>query len=1265
MMLFLHPNKHLSMNLKKITSFFAAISLTTLSFSQSYDDAISLLKQNKTREATQILRSLQSNDKEKGRSSLALVLIDCGNGQYEKGYEDFKIFFDNTPDPYPYFYALYHTGIFLSSECMNNQDIPAFCKKVLDDPRASCAVKARCIEVIGKFAEAENNFSEARRYYAELNDVKNWSTVGSFENTSGSGFNKDFGPLEHPESDHEFTSFTGAKVKWFDIQYPRNDRWEDMAYVHIIENAIIYSQTFVSSDSDKDVLMLVGVSGSVKVWLNDLLVLSEEEERNTNQDYYTLRVKLQKGVNRILLQTGSSEISQNNFMVRFADLNGKLIQNISSSARYAPYTKAVPYQITSLPFFEEKYFADKSEKSIDFIDELLYARTLYANWRFYETHKVIQELKEMAPASTMVSECAKQLYEFEKNQIGVNIEKAQIRKNDPQSYTAFDIRFKEAYEKQKWDQASDILKEKIAVFGNNVTTSFGQLAILGLKKDVLAANKAIDEAYEKYPFNSYIAEAKFKNEMQRFNDLPRVKVMIHDYLRKYYNAAVVDLLIAQELKVADKREVEELYNIKIDNTPFGIANYTKCANALVSLHDYDEAMKYALKAQQIGPDWYSSFYSLANIYIAKGEKDKAIEMLRRTLEYLPSFYEARQKLRSLENKRDLYDFTQKSDVDALFKNALDDERYNKEDAIILSDSKTLLIYPENGVSELKEESLTLVNSQKAVQGLKEVALNYNSSFQTMIIEKAELLKKDGTKVPAERQNNYLVFSSISIGDAVHVIYKLEQNHTGKLGEVFWDEQPLTSLAPIKHLTYTVMVPQNKKFDYKVSGEDIRPTKQQVDDYDIYTWQVDNIQKMQPEKLMSEDAVRKITVTSIPDWNFVANWYSDVSNAKTKATYDVKEKVKEILAGHDGLSGFDKAKLIYDYIEKNCSYSNVPFLHSAFVPQSASRTLNAQLGDCKDLSALFVSMAREAGLNTNLALVRAKSLGGGDNIPLPAISFDHCIAQLHLHDSTYSIEMTNKYLPFAANTPNLVDANALCIPPDGEVLANAALSKLVANIGCVNGSIRTSVLDLNEDNAVVHRYVIKTGLETVGMRQSMKEATQEDRVKQMTDMVSAEFSKGFKVDNLLFSGLDEVKDSVKFSYDVLIDNFFSEIVGLQVFRLPWTDISQAQILAKLFTDEKRSYDMDISYLTSVPVYKEVITTKIPKGYNLAERPQNVSLSCTAFNFSIKFEFIGDRMVATREFRYLKSKITKEEYPTIKELVAKVNKADQKDIALKKG
>src|SRR6185369_6778466 len=91
------------------------------------------------------------------------------------------------------------------------------------------------------------------------------------------------------------------------------DGWIAPSYQFDRETGVIYAQTFVSSPSDVDALLSVGVNGALKVWVNDAIKIAEETEHATELDYNTVKVKLNKGFNRVLIQLSFTNKNYPNF----------------------------------------------------------------------------------------------------------------------------------------------------------------------------------------------------------------------------------------------------------------------------------------------------------------------------------------------------------------------------------------------------------------------------------------------------------------------------------------------------------------------------------------------------------------------------------------------------------------------------------------------------------------------------------------------------------------------------------------------------------------------------------------------------------------------------------------------------------------------------------------------------------------------------------------------------------------------------------------
>ncbi len=518
---------------------------------QSSEQAIDLLRENKHTDALDMLKQVQASGKNKAKASLALSVIEADDEHYLKAFNDFQLFCQYYPDPYPYFYALNSIGVFNKGECIGNNDVEFFLKKLLSDPKANATVRSCAINILAGNKEREGDFKAARKIYANISDIKNWSTVGVFENVAGSGFNKDFGVVTHPEADYKFTNNLGATVQWFDIPEVRNDRWQDLTNSHNISDALIYSQTFIKSDQDTNVFLKIGISGSLKVWLNDYQIASENEERNTDADVLTYQVKIQKGINRLLLQTGSSEINNNNFLVRLTDLNGNLLTNIKSDSHFEPYTKAQPYEINQIPFFAEKYFEDLVARYPDnLINQSLLLEVYNHNERKYEALKVLKELKKIAPHSSFVSGKVIATENFYGNINVAKDEKEYIKTNDSECLKSLIILYGEAFEKANWSEALRLQNKRIALFGE---TPFVKFEFIGLtkKKNQERLNAEVDNAYKKYYDDEKIVEIK-SLFCTANKDTKNANAVLEEYLKAKYSEDVMDMLIENDLRASLK-----------------------------------------------------------------------------------------------------------------------------------------------------------------------------------------------------------------------------------------------------------------------------------------------------------------------------------------------------------------------------------------------------------------------------------------------------------------------------------------------------------------------------------------------------------------------------------------------------------------------------------------------------------------------------------------------------------------------------------------
>jgi hypothetical protein len=655
------------------------------------------------------------------------------------------------------------------------------------------------------------------------------------------------------------------------------------------------------------------------------------------------------------------------------------------------------------------------------------------------------------------------------------------------------------------------------------------------------------------------------------------------------------------------------------------------------------------------------YYSKGVIRDAAGKKADAIADYEKAIHFSPTNYEARRKLQQLKGKKDVFRNFRDNDITAMFKNSPAATDYPDDNSIYLLKDMQQVIYPENGASEEKNEYLIKILNQSGIEDWKEINLNYNSFSQRLIVDKAEILKKDGSKVQAETNDGQVVFSSLETGDAIHISYKLENAFNGKLAEHFWEDFSFNSTYPVKLARYSLIVPASKKFNYRCYHTSLTPVVTDIgDDNKMYVWEsTDNIKVVSEASMPAfDDVSQKLIVSSIPDWNYVANWYHDLSTVKLKADFEIKEKLNELFAGKEKISDLEKAKLIYDYIEHNFSYSNVSFLHSAFTPQRASRTLNSRLGDCKDLAVLFTSMARQAGLDANLVLVQTRNISDV-SCDVPEISFNHCIAQLKTGGKVYFIELTDKDLPFSAMGLYLSNSNCLIIPFDSEH-APVTLTKMSTPDRMSNTIDRSSQLRFAGNNAEITRNYIKRGAETSESRGRYRDQSEDDRLKALKKGLSSEFSNALTVKRFSANHIEDLCDSMAIEYQCTVDNYMTDVAGMKLLKLPWSDAYGSLEIVAL---DKRKFPIELWSFSSTPYDKEVMTVQFPAGRKLVEVPKNISYTCPSLSYSLSYQVKPDRLVITRTVKYLKEYVPTDEYEKFREVVNKMAEADKQQLAFK--
>lgn len=1229
---------------------------------QSLQTGWKQFSENDRKGARKSFESALSDPQAKADALLSLCLVDWSENKQEDAFNHFMEFYKAAENPQPYLYALYsHEFLFEGRSVLDEKQIK-FIKEALEDPKVNGTLKAMMRIKMGSHYRLINQNKKGKQEFDQMGAINAWQVLGTFDNTSGSGFNKDWGALQKAKESDVFKNQVEADVKWYAPGAVKHDNWFYFDYYFDYSNSIMFAQSFVNSPADQEVYLRAGNSGSLKIWVNDALISSISDERNCDLDIYAYKVKLNKGSNRILVQIGESETNAANFMVRLTDENANPIQGLTASAKYADYVKSNAQAGSALPFFAEAYFENKIKASPDDLLSLLMLAEVYLhNDKSYDANKIYKKCQQIAPKSSFVSERASEGYVRAKNYTDQTREIEKIKNNDPESFKALQYKYNVAQESEKYDEAEKLMKRIKELYGVSKYTELCDLQIASNQKRIPEVLQMAKDLYKKYPESSDLMLLNYRIEDNAAKNSSKSIGIVKNYVKNYYDNDAFETLARIQFETGSASTGIEMLKERIESMPYAVGYISQLSNVYYSMQNYPMALATAKQSLALSPYIGGTYNTIGSIYKIMDKKDLAMDAFQKSIYYEPTNYDSREQLRQLQEKKVMFDFFEKTYPDNIFDKAPGADAYPEDHSLILLNEHQYVIYPE-GAKEFRNELIVKVFNNSGIETWKEYQIGYNGYSQRLLVDKAEVLKANGNKVQAESNNEgYIVFTNLEAGDAIHLEYRIQNYNSGKLAKHFWDQFFFQYTIPSLHSKYSILLPKNKEFKYEIMNGDIKPSITDIEDMKLYTWESRNQPSVKTESYRPSlvDIVPTLDVSSIPDWKFVSSWYSDLSSTKSRTDFVLKETVNEILAGKENVSALEKARLFYNYICKNITYSNVSFMHGPIIPQLASRTITTRSGDCKDVSTLFVAMCKEVGIKANLILVDTRS-NGKKHLNLPSIEFDHCIAQLEADGKKYQLELTNSKLPFGAGPVQDLAANSLLIPREGEPEVNK-IETLEMPGRKKNTVHRQTEIKVENNDFVLSRDNINRGALCTYTRSRYADKGKDEIEKSMTKSVSSAFSNQVKLSNITFKNLDDLADTVVYSYTLNAKNTVQDVAGMKILKLPWVDLNSNLSIVSL---EKREYPVMLWSYSSQEEETETIKLILPPGKLMVEKPKDVTISCSSASYSLTFDSSKPGiLIAKRKFLVLKDIVPTAEYEAFRDFMNKVSEYDTKQFAFK--
>lgn len=1244
--------------------FLLLLLLTNLSFSQTSEKKVwDLLLANNRTEAR---KSFDKDFRKSANSTIELFLLD-NMIDLESGKIDFDETFVTTLSQFPE--SKYYIPALINKQFMVNDLKTAGyddnIHKKIDVLASNPTFKSNPIIIYNKAIADRNrrNYKGFNETIKSLNSIMDWQFCGPFENLNDSGIDIVYEPELYPKNDKIFDANSNGKLGWYNPKRIQNEGYVTFSNENEYGNAIMYSQVFIENPTEREVYINFGMSTSLKLFINDVEVYVNTLNTLSDLNAYKLKVKLPKGMNRIVVKSAITA-SNSYFLVALTDINNQAIGDLKYYNNYKEYTKSTLASLDVeevIPDFES-YFTQKVKENPDAVFYKLMLYDTYAHNNKNElAHSIIDALDKEYPNSSLIKNRLAIYYKVKEDFAKVNEISKNLEIQDPNYY--FTIAAKAI--DQEWLKTANItelesFRDKAKQLKSPIFGILFDFLINARNSNIREMMKNANQILENSNNNQnyFVALAPLFDTIEK--DKAKTITMLEEVVRKYDNFQALSKLV-DYYKNANRTDDElKLYLDRKQNYPYFTGVASDYINNLIGVKKYSEALTEIDDALELFP---YSFYLLklkGQVYNYMSKVDEAEKYMRESLSHNSENGQLRKQLYDITktpDEIDEVDMKSKYDYIKAKRNATMKSDYG---VVTLLDEYIVNVLPEGGTKS-KVAIIYEIVSDKGIEELKEYGLNSNN----ITLQKSEIVKKDGSVVPAEEGDGTLVFANLAVGDVVYIEYEYYNSGVGRFYKDFKLDCYFNSSYPTVYSFFAIINPADIKYNYKFNNGDIVPEVKKIKNRVCTIWKKTNMPAMpllEPNSKDFNDLTNSINVSSIKSWKDISNWYCDLVKNALVLDHTTRATFKEIFPnGVDKMSQEEIAKKIYTYIEDTITYSSQDFRQSGYVPQKPSKTITTKLGDCKDVSSLFVALSQIAGLKSNLVLVSTND-NSSHFMSLPSKDFNHCIVRTIIDGKEQFIELTNKYLAFKALPMSLYQANALVISFDKAENEVNSIIKIPFDNAIKNTIKTTSVVTISDKEMnFTNTHQIK-GTSKSYYNELFSEATTEDvRKKELEEDFNSKLKKSVNLSGSRVITNKPYDEDIEFETKFTISEKIKNVGSLKIVDIPFLDkVYTREIIER----EVRNYDIDYASYENNLDYETEVYLNIPATNKFTELPENKAFIYKNHSYTISFELVKpNSLKVTRKVHTPWDDITVKDYLEYKKYVEEVMTSEEQVIGYK--
>jgi hypothetical protein len=566
----------------------------------------------------------------------------------------------------------------------------------------------------------------------------------------------------------------------------------------------------------------------------------------------------------------------------------------------------------------------------------------------------------------------------------------------------------------------------------------------------------------------------------------------------------------------------------------------------------------------------------------------------------------------------------------------------------------------NGLTERLDHRIIRILDDRGVRSQAVQALAFDPAESTVEVRRARVMRKDGTideigeermfalasagyRMYYDQRQIQVGFPGLRPGDTLEVAFVRRDIAAKNMFDTYFgDIVALSGMEPRKFVEYILEAPADKPIYFNVKVQQKRGKDGRTI---VYRHALKDVAGIKPEQGMPgwTEVAKYLHASTYKTWDDVGKWYWALVKEQLAVDKSIKGAVKDVLAKLPANADErTKVAAIYEHVVRNTRYVGLEFGIHGYKPYRTTDVYSRRFGDCKDKASLLKVMLAEAGIASNLVLVRTRDQGTVPGNPASLAVFNHAIT---------FVPSLDLYLDGTAewSGPNELPANdqgaTVLLVKDGRgaELRTIPISKAAAN---VRDSKQTVTLD-DRGAAVVAQDLEVAGAAASALRYEFQNPQERN---ERLQKAFGDLYPGITVEKLTTRDLGDIRRPAGLAAELRVPTWAADQGdGRQRFRVLGRPSRLVQSIAP---NDVRKYDL----LIDVPsVERHRIRYVLPKGRRFSQLPGKETIAGEFGKFALDVRKTADGAEIDATIELSKHRVGKGDYAAFREFLRRIDAA----------